>query len=68
VVTVGREMKVMLESLILLIGRLLLASIFVHEGAFLVLHFDAAAASMMKAGIPRYLLIATVALQLLAVC
>ena len=56
----------MLENLILLIGRLLLAWIFVHEGAFLVLNFDASAAGMAKLGIPQYLLAATIVLQLVA--
>jgi len=56
----------MLDNLILLIGRLLLAWIFVHEGAFLVLNFDAAAAAMGKLGVPQYLLAATIVLQLVA--
>jgi putative oxidoreductase len=56
----------MLNNLILLIGRLLLAWIFVHEGAFLVLNFDSAAAGMGKLGVPQYLLAATIVLQLLA--
>src|SRR4051794_34279271 len=56
----------MLENLILLTARLLLAWIFVHEGAFLILNFDAAAAGMARLGIPGYLLVATAALQLVA--
>ena len=56
----------MFENLILLASRLLLAWIFVHEGAFLVVNFDAAAAGMIKIGVSRYLLVATIALQLVA--
>src|SRR4051812_13413722 len=56
----------MLENLILLIGRLLLAWIFLHEGAFLILNFDTAAAGMAKLGVPSYLLAATIVLQLVA--
>src|SRR4051794_25820033 len=56
----------MLENFILLVGRLLLAWIFVHEGASLALNFDAAAAAMARLGVPQYLLAATIALQLVA--
>jgi putative oxidoreductase len=56
----------MFENLILLASRLLLAWIFLHEGAFLVMNFDAAAAGMIKIGVSRYLLVATIALQLIA--
>jgi putative oxidoreductase len=56
----------MFENLILLVSRLLLAWIFVHEGAFLVMNFDSAAAGMIKLGVSRYLLVATIALQLVA--
>jgi putative oxidoreductase len=56
----------MFENLILLASRLLLAWIFVHEGTFLVMNFDAAAAGMIKIGVSRYLLVATIALQLSA--
>ena len=56
----------MFENLTLLACRLLLAWIFVHEGAFLVMNFDAAAAGMIKIGVSRYLLVATIALQLIA--
>jgi putative oxidoreductase len=56
----------MFENLILLASRLLLAWIFVHEGTFLVMNFDDAAAGMIKIGVSRYLLVATIALQLSA--
>lgn len=56
----------MREDLVLLIGRLLLAWIFVHEGVLLVANFDASSASMAKMGVPAPLLVATIALQLAA--
>lgn len=49
---------------LLLLGRLLLALIFVHEAITLLSGFDAASRSMSKLGIPPPLLAATVALQL----
>jgi putative oxidoreductase len=54
------------EDAILLVSRLLLAWIFVHEGAFLVVNFDAASAGMAKLGVPTFALMATIALQLVA--
>ena len=56
----------MLENLCLLTSRLLLAWIFVHEGAFLILNFDTAAAGMTKLGMSQDLLAATIALQIIA--
>jgi hypothetical protein len=56
----------MLDSVVLLAGRLLLAWIFVHEGVFLATNFDAASAGMAKLGVPGLALIPTIALQLLA--
>jgi putative oxidoreductase len=56
----------MQDDLVLLASRLLLAWIFVHEGAFLAMHFDAASSSMAKLGVPAFALIATVVLQLFA--
>ena len=50
----------------LLVGRMLLAWIFLHEGVYLLMNFDAAALSMAKAGVPSFALAATVALQLAA--
>src|ERR1700691_1154964 len=55
-----------LDNVVLLAGRLLLAWIFVHEGAFLALNYDAASAGMAKMGIPAAALIPTIALQLVA--
>jgi putative oxidoreductase len=63
-VTPVPETTSMLENFILLASRLLLAWIFVHEGASLATNFDAAAASMAKIGVSRYLLVATITLQL----
>jgi putative oxidoreductase len=56
----------MLANIILFTSRLLLAWIFVHEGAFLATNFDAASASVVKIGIPAFLLVPTIALQLVA--
>jgi putative oxidoreductase len=54
------------EDIVLLVSRLLLAWIFIHEGIFLVENLDAAAAGMAKLGVPPFALIATIALQLVA--
>lgn len=48
----------------LLAGRLLLSLIFLHEGATLATHFDAAAKAMAALGVGLPLFVATVALQL----
>ncbi len=50
----------------LLVGRLLLSFIFLHEGTSLISNFDAAAAGMAKLGVPIPALMATVVLQLAA--
>jgi putative oxidoreductase len=50
----------------MLAGRLLLAWLFVHEGVFLVFNFASASLAMMKAGVPPYVLMATIVLQLAA--
>lgn len=55
-----------LHDLVLLASRLLLAWIFVHEGAFLVVNFAAASGAMAKLGVPSSALIPTIALQLVA--
>lgn len=55
-----------LDNVFLLASRLLLAWIFVHEGAFLAVNFDAASAGMAKMGVPAAALIPTSALQLVA--
>jgi putative oxidoreductase len=54
------------DNLILLASRLLLAWIFVHEGASLAANFDAASTGMAKMGVPSFMLIPTIALQLVA--
>lgn len=61
---ISSTQRTMLYDTVLLISRLLLAWIFLHEGAFLVANFDSASASMSKIGVPPYLLVATIALQL----
>jgi len=55
-----------LDNVVLLASRLLLAWIFIHEGAFLAMNFDAASAGMAKMGVPAAALIPTIALQLVA--
>jgi putative oxidoreductase len=54
------------SDLVLLAGRILLAWIFLHEGAVLTTGFDAAAAGMAKLGIPVPALLATIILQIAA--
>ena len=56
----------MLINMILFTSRLLMAWIFVHEGAVLATNVDAASAGMLKLGVPTFLLIPTIALQLAA--
>jgi len=55
-----------LDNIVVLAGRLLLAWIFVHEGALLALNYDAASAGMAKMGVPAAALIPTIAVQLVA--
>jgi putative oxidoreductase len=55
-----------LDDAVLLGSRLLLAWLFVHEGVTLASSFGIAAEIMNKVGVPSFLLIATIALQLLA--
>ena len=55
-----------LDNVVLLASRLLLAWIFVHEGASLATNFDAASAGLAKMGVPAAALIPTIALQLIA--
>jgi putative oxidoreductase len=54
----------LLGDAILLASRLLLAWIFVHEGLWLAVNFDAAATGMAKMGVPASALVLTIALQL----
>ena len=53
-----------LVSVGLLVGRLLLALIFVHEGWSIIGNYSGAAAYMQKFGVPDMLLPAVIALQL----
>jgi putative oxidoreductase len=54
------------DQVILLASRLLLAWIFVHEGAFLGANFAAASASVAKIGVPTIALVGTIGLQFVA--
>jgi putative oxidoreductase len=60
------KQNTMLDNVVLLGGRLLLAWIFVHEGMFLITNFGAASTGMAKAGVPALALVATIGLQLVA--
>jgi putative oxidoreductase len=51
-------------DLLLLVGRLLLALIFLHEAVTLSFDFTAAASAMSKIGVPPYVLVLTILLQL----
>lgn len=51
---------------LLLLARLLLTFIFLHEAFELLIGFDTAAATMNKAGVPTPILAATIILQLVA--
>ena len=53
------------DNVVLLVSRLLLAGIFVHEGVFLAVNFAAASTAMAKVGVPAPV-IGTIALQLVA--
>jgi putative oxidoreductase len=52
------------EDGLLLLGRLLLSLIFIHEAITLSTGFAAAAAAMSKVGVPAYAMALTIALQL----
>ena len=56
----------MVDNVVLLVSRLLLAGIFVHEGVFLAVNFAAASTAMAKVGVPALAVIGTIALQLVA--
>ena len=56
----------MRDDIVLLIGRLLLAWIFLHEGAFLLLNYSASSAGIAKMGAPAFALAPVIALQLAA--
>jgi len=54
------------DNAVLLVSRLLLAGLFVHEGVFLTANFAAASTAMAKVGVPALAVIGTIALQLVA--
>ena len=54
------------DNIALLVGRLLLAWIFLHEGAFLLANYSASSAGMTKMGAPSFALAPVIALQLVA--
>lgn len=56
----------MRDDIFLLAGRLLLAWIFLHEGAFLLLNYSASSAGMAKMGVPAFVPPLVIALQLAA--
>ena len=56
----------MVDNVVLLMSRLLLAGIFVHEGVFLAANFSVASTGMAKVGVPTLAVIGTIALQLVA--
>ena len=57
-------MSVSLENALLLLARLLLAAIFLHEGFTLISGYTAASAYMARFGVPAILLAPTIAVQL----
>jgi len=56
----------MRDDIVLLVGRLLLAWIFLHEGAFLLINYSASSAGMSKMGVPAFAPPLVIALQLIA--
>jgi putative oxidoreductase len=60
------EQFAMRHDIVLLVGRLLLAWIFLHEGAFLLVNYSASSAGMTKMGAPSFALAPVIALQLAA--
>jgi putative oxidoreductase len=56
----------MRDDIVLLAGRLLLAWIFLHEGAFLLTNYSASSAGMAKMGVPVFAPPLVIVLQLAA--
>lgn len=56
----------MRDNIVLLASRLLMAWIFLHEGAFLLVNYSASSAAMAKVGAPSFALAPVIALQLAA--
>jgi len=60
----GLATKYHIRDVTLLVGRLLMSFIFLHEGVTLATHFDGAAKAMAAQGVGLPLFVATIALQL----
>ena len=63
----SRTLEAMLSKTadpLLLVGRFLLALIFLHEAVTLATGFTASASAMSKVGVPPYVLVLTILLQL----
>jgi putative oxidoreductase len=63
----SRTLEAMLSKTadpLLLVGRILLALIFLHEAVTLATGFAASATTMSKVGVPPYVLVLTILLQL----
>ena len=60
----GLAIKCHIRDVTLLVGRLLMSFIFLHEGVTLATHFDGAAKAMAAQGVGLPLFVATIALQL----
>ncbi|QKC82798.1 DoxX family protein [Mesorhizobium sp. NZP2077] len=60
----GLAIKYHIRDVTLLVGRLLMSFIFLHEGVTLITHFDGAAKAMAAQGVGLPLFVATIALQL----
>jgi putative oxidoreductase len=56
----------MRDDIVLLVARLLLAWIFLHEGVFLLVNYSASSVGMAKMGAPAFALGPVIALQLAA--
>lgn len=56
----------MRDNIVLLGARLLLAWIFLHEGAFLLVNYSVSSAGMAKMGVPAVAIAPVIALQLVA--
>ena len=56
----------MRDDIVLLVGRLLLAWIFLHEGVFLLVNYSASSAAMGKMGAPSFAMGPVIALQCVA--
>ena len=60
------DQSAMRDDIVLLVSRLLLAWIFLHEGAFLLVNYSASSAGMAKMGVPAFAPPLVIALQLIA--